>query len=255
MHPNRRIGRKGARARRLSLRFRAARRARSSTALGSRLKVAGSISASTGVAPARRMALTDAKKLKGVVMTAWRPAPMPAAASASQRASVPEEHPIAWLTPNCAAAVCSKAATCSPRMNCCVSSTWSSASSSSRCRGWYWRFRSSMGTGWAVETLPPVLAVFCTGQWYQRSGGVRPIPLLWEPVVDDCLRWRRVEKVRKRLYCCHIAGFGGSGASGAVPADLSIQTDAAVSIQKPSKREQEIGIWRTSRHKIFRTLS
>ena len=40
------------------------------TALGSRLKVAGSMSARIGCAPTRRMALTEAKKLKGVVMTA-----------------------------------------------------------------------------------------------------------------------------------------------------------------------------------------
>ena len=40
-----------------------------STAFGSRLNVTGSISARTGCAPARRMALTEAKKLKGVVMT------------------------------------------------------------------------------------------------------------------------------------------------------------------------------------------
>ena len=37
------------------------------------------MSASTGVAPARRMALTEAKKLNGVVMTA-SPGPMPAGA-------------------------------------------------------------------------------------------------------------------------------------------------------------------------------
>ena len=59
------------------------------------------MSASTGVAPARRMELTEAKKLKGVVTTAV-PGPMPAAASASHRASVPEEQPMAWATPSCA---------------------------------------------------------------------------------------------------------------------------------------------------------
>ena len=57
------------------------------------------MSASTGVAPARRMALTEAKKLKGVVTTAV-PGPIPAAASASHRASVPEEQPMAWATPS-----------------------------------------------------------------------------------------------------------------------------------------------------------
>ena len=40
-----------------------------STAAGDRLKVTGSISARNGCAPARRMELTEAKKLNGVVMT------------------------------------------------------------------------------------------------------------------------------------------------------------------------------------------
>ena len=88
------------------------------------------MSARSGVAPARRMALTEAKKLKGVVMTACAGADS-GGASASQRASVPEEQPMAWATPNCAGGGSSKAATGSPRMNCCVSSTWPSASSSS----------------------------------------------------------------------------------------------------------------------------
>ena len=90
-----------------------------STAAGERLKVAGSISARTAVASARRMALTEAKKLNGVVTTAVL-GPIPAAARASQRASVPEEQPMAWFTPNCWAAACSKWETGSPRINCCV---------------------------------------------------------------------------------------------------------------------------------------
>src|SRR6185437_6791255 len=36
-----------------------------------------------------------------------------------------------------------------------------------------------------------------------------------------------LKKIREPLYCCHIAGFGGSGISVAVPADLSYHTDAA----------------------------
>ena len=52
------------------------------------------MSARTGVAPARRMELTVAKKLKGVVTTA-SPGPMSRAASASQRASVPLAQPMA----------------------------------------------------------------------------------------------------------------------------------------------------------------
>jgi len=52
------------------------------------------MSASRGVAPARRIALTVAKKLKGVVMTA-SPGPTLAAAKASQMASVPLAQPMA----------------------------------------------------------------------------------------------------------------------------------------------------------------
>ena len=47
------------------------------------------------------MALTEAKKLKGVVTTAL-PGPIPAAARASHRASVPDEQPMACATPSCA---------------------------------------------------------------------------------------------------------------------------------------------------------
>ncbi len=50
---------------------RAGHRGRQLTAAGDRLKLTGSISASTGVAPARRIELTEAKKLNGVVTTAW----------------------------------------------------------------------------------------------------------------------------------------------------------------------------------------
>ena len=66
----------------------------SSTDAGERLKVVESMSASRGVAPARRIALTVAKKLKGVVMTVL-PGPTLAAARASQIASVPLAHPMA----------------------------------------------------------------------------------------------------------------------------------------------------------------
>ncbi len=75
----------------------------SAAATGERLKVRGSMSAKRGMAPARRMAEAEAKKLKGEVMTAWvrgcvgRPwSPMPAAARASQRASVPLAQPMPW---------------------------------------------------------------------------------------------------------------------------------------------------------------
>ncbi len=104
------------------------------------------MSASTGVAPARRIAAHRSEK------TEWRghdgiPAPIPAPASASHSASVPEEQPSACFTPSCSAAARSNAATCSPRINCCVSSTCPSASQQLRWSGTYWRFRSSIGTG------------------------------------------------------------------------------------------------------------
>ena len=125
-----------------------------STAAGSRLNVAGSMSASTAVAPARRMALTEAKKLNGVVTTAM-PGPIPAAASASHSASVPEEQPTAWATPSSAAAAFSNAATAPPRINCRESRTPASASRISSRRGAYCRSRSSMGTGgWTLRLRP-----------------------------------------------------------------------------------------------------
>jgi hypothetical protein len=52
------------------------------------------MSASTGLAPVRRIELTEAKKLKGVVMTA-EPDEISAEARASHNASVPDAHPIA----------------------------------------------------------------------------------------------------------------------------------------------------------------
>src|ERR1035438_1775711 len=142
-----------------------------STAVGSRLKVPGSMSANSGVARARRIALHEAKKLKGVVITA-APGPMPAAARASQSASVPEEHPMAWDTPSCPAAARSKTATGSPRINCCVSRTCPIASSNSWWIGRYWRLRSSMGTAWAfraegVTGEMAVSAALFTSPWYQ----------------------------------------------------------------------------------------
>ena len=52
-----------------------------STQLGSMLKVSSWISAKTGVAPVKRMVLTEAMKVKGEVMTS-SPGPMPCASSA-----------------------------------------------------------------------------------------------------------------------------------------------------------------------------
>src|ERR1700733_16303871 len=91
----------------------------SSTEAGERLNVVGSMSANRGVAPQRRIALTVAKKLKGVVMTA-SPGPTLAAARASQMASVPLAQPMAWGTVQAVAGAYSKAETCWPRLKCCV---------------------------------------------------------------------------------------------------------------------------------------
>jgi len=85
----------------MALTFWAAGVARSAaTEMGQRLKVAGSISAKRTRAPARRMALAEAKKLNGVVITVSvevPPASGPrlAAARASQMASVPLAQPMA----------------------------------------------------------------------------------------------------------------------------------------------------------------
>ena len=168
-----------------------------------KLNVAGSMSASTGVAPARRIALTEAKKLNGVVTTE-SPAPIPAPASASHSASVPDEQPSACFTPNCSAAARSNFATCSPRINCCVSSTCPSASISSPRNGSYCRFRSSIGTGVraaplfspatrsgrSVFCIPPSFALLnhnpsCTNRCYQPCNPRRPGPFafcLFSPI-------------------------------------------------------------------------
>src|SRR5665213_341091 len=99
-------------------------------AVGEMLKVRGSMSAKTGVAPQRRMELTEAKKVKGVVTTT-SPGPMSRAAIASQRASVPLAQPTANGTPQAAAAAFSKLATSGPRINLCESQTCAIAAMSS----------------------------------------------------------------------------------------------------------------------------
>ncbi|MGB9074990.1 MAG: hypothetical protein WCC22_20310 [Terriglobales bacterium] len=65
-----------------------------STGAVSRFSVSGSTSIRTGVAPARTMALAEAKKLNAAVMTE-SPGRTPAATSASQSASVPDAQPTA----------------------------------------------------------------------------------------------------------------------------------------------------------------
>src|SRR5258708_40206308 len=98
----------------------------SSTQAGSRLSVSGSISAKTGLAPARMIELAVAKKLNGVGMTASPPL-IPAAASPSQSASVQEAQETDSASPHREANSRSKAGISSPRMERCESQTRSIA--------------------------------------------------------------------------------------------------------------------------------
>ncbi len=70
----------------------------SSTCLESRLKVSGSMSTKTGLAPNRTMAPTVAKKVYGVVMTS-SPGPISTAIKVSKMASDPDPTPTACVTP------------------------------------------------------------------------------------------------------------------------------------------------------------
>ena len=83
--------------------------------------------------------------------------PMPAAARASQSASVPLAQPIAKRAVQALAAAASKEATWGPRMKCCESQTIAMASSISCLSGANWREKSSMGTGCAVGLDTPAM--------------------------------------------------------------------------------------------------
>ena len=74
-----------------------------------------------------------------------------AAASASQRASVPLAQPMAKRAAQALAAAFSKAATCGPRMKCCESQTLAMATRISCRSGANWREKSSMGTGCGAD--------------------------------------------------------------------------------------------------------
>ncbi len=159
-----------------------ASRRSSSTAAAERLKVAGSMSARRGWAPQRRMALTEAKKLKGVVMTA-SPGPMSGGGQASQRASVPLAQPMAWGTAQAAAAACSKLATWGPRMKCCEAQTASMAASNSCRIAANWREKSSIGTGCGLLIGTSVMVYrWWTGSRLSLCLGVRLTGL------DSCSR-------------------------------------------------------------------
>jgi hypothetical protein len=140
-----------------------------------------------GRAPARRMALAEAKKLKGVVMTA---SVIPVSARDSFAGSgrpgadagggegQPEGVGAAGASDGvgeaqAVAAAASNAATWGPRMKCCESQTWAMASRISCRSGANWREKSSIGTGCGVGCCEG------TEQWY-NAGGLR------------LLRWMRV---------------------------------------------------------------
>jgi host factor-I protein len=71
--------------------------------------------------------------------------------------------------------------------------------------------------------------VDCAGFGTHHGSSRLPFVLLFEE--DDRFGTKfgreQLKNNREPLYCCHIAGFGGSGISVAVPADLSYHTEAA----------------------------
>jgi len=105
------------------------------------------------------MQLAEAKKLKGEVMTrsllaagmASALSPIPAAASASQSASVPLAHPMACGAAQAMAAARSKEATSGPRMKRCEAQTSSMAAMTSSRMAENWRWKSRKGTGLSAE--------------------------------------------------------------------------------------------------------
>ena len=105
------------------------------------------MSARIGVAPHRTIALTDAKKLNGVVMTLVFSS-TPQARSASHNASVPEAQPTLARAPRYSADSRSNPSNSGPPMKCCDDSTRSMAAAISSLMLSYCRFRSSMGTGY-----------------------------------------------------------------------------------------------------------
>ena len=82
---------------------------------GSRLKVLGSMSTNTGVAPRRLITSAVAKKVKGVVKIA-SPGPTFSAIRAMSRESVPDAQPIQCLTPTNSASLFSNSLISGPIM-------------------------------------------------------------------------------------------------------------------------------------------
>src|SRR5271156_2719528 len=160
-------------------------RSRWATSVASIFSVPGSTSTNTGVAPARTIALAEAKKLNAVVMTE-SPGFTPAATSASQRASVPDAQPTAYCAPVRAAISRSSASTSGPRIKCCESHTRAIAASTSSRLASYWQRKSSSGTdsgavredGVAVDFTERILAGLIA---YRLPG----LGLLWRCALDD----------------------------------------------------------------------
>ena len=80
-------------------------------------------------------------------VTTESPGPIPAAASASQRASVPLAQPMAYGARQAAATALSNPSTSGPRTNRCESQTASSAAITSSRITLNWRLKSNMETG------------------------------------------------------------------------------------------------------------
>src|SRR5690606_27042723 len=123
-----------------------------STASAQMLKVSGSMSTKTGVAPARWIELPVAKNEYGLVITS-SPGPTSSARSARMSASVPDPQPIACRVSTNASNSFSKSATCAPITKC-----WDWKTSSTTCRtssriASYCSTRSIIGTGVGIGSL------------------------------------------------------------------------------------------------------
>ncbi len=97
------------------------------------LKVTGSMSTNTGVAPTSAMVLADATNEKAEVMTS-SPGPTPSARRARSSASVPELTPMPCRAPVASASSRSSARPSGPMMNQADASTPSAAARSSDAR-------------------------------------------------------------------------------------------------------------------------
>ena len=106
------------------------------------------MSTSTGRAPVLTMEPAVAKNEYVLVMTS-SPGPTPSAIRATSSASVPDETPMAWLTPIDAASSCSSASTSGPRMNRWLSQTRVMAASVSSRISRHCPARSRSGTATA----------------------------------------------------------------------------------------------------------